>query len=197
MKNFAFALGIGLLAAFITTDEPLAIGSSIPKADVKLKDISGAEISFKESIRKNGVLIMFSCNTCPVVAKYESRTLALGKMALKQDVGVVLVNSNEASRDDGDSYDDMKDYAKKLGYTFNYVIDKNSEMANAFGAVRTPECFLFDKNGKLVYHGAIDDNPNEAAGARPYMEMAIEKMVKGEKIDPPTTRGVGCSIKRN
>ena len=125
-----------------------------------MKDVSGKEISFKEVMKKNGLLVMFSCNTCPVVGKYQSRTLETGKFAMDNEIGVIVLNSNEATRGDGESFEDMQQYGKEQGYKFNYVVDKNSEMADAFGATRTPEVFLFDKTGKLVYHGAIDDNAN-------------------------------------
>lgn len=159
-----------------------------------MKDISGKEVSFKDATKKNGLLVMFSCNTCPIVHQYESRTVESCKKALANEVGVILLNSNEAQRNSGDSYEDMKAYAKKLNYSFNYVIDNNSVMADAFGANRTPECFLFDKDGKLVYHGAIDDNPD--GGEKPYLNTAIQNMKKGDKIDPEKTKSVGCSIKR-
>jgi hypothetical protein len=197
MKRILFsALPVAALAAItlLPAVDPLPIGSSLPNADMKLKDISGKEVSFKEAVKKNGLLVMFSCNTCPVVHQYESRTVAACKDALKNEVGVILLNSNEAYRGQGDSYDDMKAYAKKLGYNFYYAIDKNSVMADAFGANRTPECFLFDKNGKLVYHGAIDDNPE--GGEKSYLTTAISRLAKGEKIDPEMTRSVGCTIKR-
>lgn len=194
-KKLFSAIPIAALAAilFIPAD-PLPIGANLPKADVKMKDITGKEVSFNDAMKKNGLLVMFSCNTCPIVHQYESRTVEACKNALSNDVGVILLNSNEANRGKGDSYDDMRTYAKKLGYTFNYVVDGNSVMADAFGANRTPECFLFDKDGKLVYHGAIDDNPE--GGTVPYLTTAVAKMIKGQKVDPEKTRSVGCTIKR-
>lgn len=177
--------------------EPLAIGSSIPSPESKMKDISGKEIAFKDAMKKNGLLVMFSCNTCPVVKKYQSRTLETGKFALDNEIGVIVLNSNEGTRDEGDSFDDMKHYAKEQGYNFNYVLDKNSVMADAFGATRTPELFLFDKSGKLVYHGAIDDNPNGPDKVtRQHAQLAMQEMVAGKTISTTTTRFTGCSIKR-
>ena len=199
MKKMLFAAFPVALAGVMllnTVNDPLPIGASIPHAEKKMKDINGKDISFKDAMKKNGLLVMFSCNTCPVVEKYESRTLASCKQALSSDIGVVLLNSNEAYRDNGDSFEDMKAYAKKLGYSFHYALDDQSAMADAFGANRTPECFLFNKDGKLVYHGAIDDNANAPSNAKPYLHWAIEKLAKGEKIDPEKTRSVGCTIKR-
>ena len=200
MKKILFSILPVAAITFLslqTFNDPLAIGSSLPGPDKKMKDISGKEISFKDAMKKNGLLVMFSCNTCPVVKKYQSRTLETGKFAAANEIGVVLLNSNEATRNDGDSYNDMKEYGKDQGYPFSYVIDNNSAMANAFGATRTPEVFLFDKNGKLVYHGAIDDNANGADGVkRKHAKIAIEEMVAGKNISTTKTRFVGCTIKR-
>ena len=185
------------LVAFNPVNDPLPIGSAIPRPEVKMKDISGKEVSFKDAMKRNGLLVMFSCNTCPVVHKYESRTVEICKKALDKNIGVILLNSNEATRGDGDSYDDMKEYAGKLGYSWNYVVDNKSAMADAFGANRTPECFLFDKDGKLVYHGAIDNNsngPDEVT--RKHLSIAIDESISGKDVSTKNTRSVGCSIKR-
>lgn len=180
-----------------SVSDPLPIGSSLPNPDAKMKDISGKEVSFKDAMKKNGLLVMFSCNTCPVVGKYKSRTLEVGKYAADNGVGIIVLNSNEATRSDGDSFDDMKDYAKAQSYPFNYVLDNNSTMADAFGATRTPEVFLFDKSGKLVYHGAIDDNANDPGEVtRKHAAIAIDEMVAGKTVSTTKTRFVGCGIKR-
>jgi thioredoxin-related protein len=200
MKKIFFSLLPVLaisLVALKPVNDPLPIGSAIPRPEVKMKDISGKEVSFKDAMRKNGLLVMFSCNTCPVVHKYESRTVEICKKALDKNIGVILLNSNEAARGDGDSYDDMKEYAGKLGYSWNYVVDSKSAMADAFGANRTPECFLFDKDGKLVYHGAIDNNsngPDEVT--RKHLSIAIDESISGKDVSTKNTRSVGCSIKR-
>jgi hypothetical protein len=177
--------------------EPLPIGAAIPATGTKMKDISGKEVSFKDAMKDNGLMVMFSCNTCPIVHKYESRTVESCKKALDNKIGVILLNSNEAYRENGDSYTDMKEYAEKLGYKWNYVVDDKSAMADAFGATRTPEVFLFDKNGKLVYHGAIDDNsngPDEVT--RKHLSIAMDELVSGKDISTKNTRSVGCNIKR-
>jgi hypothetical protein len=140
---------------------------------------------------------MFSCNTCPYVIKNQGRTSAIGSYAQKMNIGVILLNSNEAQRTDDDSYDAMKTYAKEQKYNWNYVVDQNNEVADAFGANRTPECFLFDKNLKLVYHGAIDDNPSDpSAVKRQHLKEAINELVAGKEISFKESKSVGCSIKR-
>jgi thioredoxin-related protein len=194
---FILPLAVLMLLAFRSSNDPLPIGSNLPNADTRMKDISGKEVSFKETMKENGLLVMFSCNTCPVVGKYQSRTLDIGKYAGSKGVGVIILNSNEATRSDGESFEDMQAYAKEQGYGFSYALDADSKMADAFGATRTPEVFLFDKTGKLVYHGAIDDNPNDPADVtRKHAAIAIDEMLAGKTVSTTKTRFVGCGIKR-
>jgi thioredoxin-related protein len=197
-KIFLSALPVMAIAVMTLSpvSDPLSIGSPVPKPDLKMKDISGKEVSFNDAMKKNGLLVMFSCNTCPIVKKYQSRTNEICKYALDNSFGVVLLNPNEAYRNDGDSYDDMKDYGKKNSYSWHYVVDNNSAMADAFGATRTPEVFLFNKEGKLAYHGAIDDNQNNGDEARKHLRIAMEELMGGKDVAVKTSRSVGCSIKR-
>ena len=184
--SFGFILG-----------EVLPIGSDLPMRDVMMKNATGKEISLEKAAGKNGLLVMFSCNTCPYVIKNQERTLAAAKQAASYQFGTILLNSNEAQRSAEDSYTAMKTYAKDQGYTFPYTMDDNSLIADAFGATRTPECFLFDNNMKLVYHGAIDDNPSDAASvSKRYLEAAMKQVIDGEEVAVKESKSVGCSIKR-
>jgi thioredoxin-related protein len=175
----------------------IAIGSKMPKAEVKMKDVNDKEISLKDAIKENGLLVMFSCNTCPYVVKNQERTKEISKYALDNNVGVILINSNEGTRDGDDSFEAMKEYAKAQGYNWSYVVDQKSVLADAFGASRTPETFLFNKEQNLVYHGAIDDNPSDAGNIkRTHLKEAINEMVSGKEISVKTSLSVGCTIKR-
>ncbi|MBA3674510.1 MAG: thioredoxin family protein [Chitinophagaceae bacterium] len=175
----------------------LAIGSELPKADLQMKDIANEDISMKDAIRKNGLLVMFTCNTCPYVIKNQERTNAICKFALKNNIGIILLNSNEGQRTSDDSFEAMQLYAKDQKYEWYYVVDKNHEIADAFGANKTPENFLFNKDLKLVYHGAIDDNPTDAENVnRRHLKEAMNDLLAGKDIDVKETRSMGCSIKR-
>lgn len=185
------------LLSFSIRENNLPIGAPLPKADIKLRDISGTEITLKSSMKENGLLVMFSCNTCPVVIKNRARAKEICQYSQSKNVGVVLLNSNEANRNDDESLDAMKNYAKAQAYNWYYAVDKNSELADAFGANRTPECFLFDKSGKLVYHGAIDNNPNDENNvSRRHLKEAINELLNGKDVSVKETKSVGCSIKR-
>lgn len=183
--------------AFTLVNEPLPIGSDIPKANLQLKNYSGKDVSLKSAMEENGLLVMFSCNTCPVVISNQTRTKEISQYALSNKVGVMLLNSNEGNRGGKESLEAMKTYAKDQAYNWIYAVDKNSELANAFGANRTPECFLFNKQGKLVYHGAIDDSPqNESNISRKHLKEAINEMTNGKDVSVKKSRSVGCAIKR-
>ena len=205
MKKLLFVpLAIALVALMSCDSEeqtvdlnPLPIGSNVPKADVKMKDISGKEVTLKEAFKENGLLVMFSCNTCPAVKANLDRTKEISKYALEKNVGVILLNSNEGQRDDEESFEAMKDYAKEKGYHWSYAVDQKSVLADAFGANRTPEIYLFDKHENLVYHGAIDDNPKEPENVkRAHLKEAINEMLNGKEVTVKTSRSVGCGIKR-
>lgn len=191
------ALSAFVLLAFTISSDILPIGSALPKGDLTIKDIEGKTLTLNQAKKKNGLLVMFTCNTCPYVVKNQQRTKAVCKYALQNDIGVVLLNSNEAQRDADDSYDAMTAYAKEQAYEWHYAVDKDNILADEFGASRTPEVFLFNKDLKLSYHGAIDDNPgNEASVGRHYLKEAINGVVKGTEIAVKESRSVGCGIKR-
>ncbi len=186
----------GTTAFKAVTNPELELGASIPKSEVKMMDVSGKEVSLADAKMENGLLVIFSCNTCPYVKLAETRIKDITSIALRFKIGVVIVNSNEAQRSADDSFEEMKKYALAQGYKANYVVDKNSQLADAFGATRTPQCFLFDKKG-LVYRGAIDDNIKDAADAKEqYLREALFSVGSGKPVKTTSTKSVGCTIKR-
>jgi len=177
--------------------QSIAVGSAAPLTEVKMKDVSGKTISIKDAMQKNGVLVMFSCNTCPYVIKNQARTKEVAAYAKANNVGVIILNSNDAQRDDADSYKAMQDYAKAQGYTSYYVVDEKAKVADAYGATRTPEVFLVNASGKVVYKGAIDDNPaQESDVKRHHLKEAIDETVNGKSVTVKESKSVGCTIKR-
>ncbi|KAI9449999.1 virulence factor BrkB-domain-containing protein [Russula earlei] len=177
--------------------QSIAVGSTAPLVEVMMKDVSGKETSIKQSIGKNGVLVMFSCNTCPVVVKNQQRTKDIAAYAKQHNIGVIVINSNEAQRSADDSYAAMQTYAKQQGYTFSYVVDKDSKIADAYGASHTPEIFLVSNDGKIIYKGAIDDNPTDPSNVKKeYLKEAIDEVASGKPIAIKESKSIGCSIKR-
>lgn len=191
-----------LLFHICFTGSPLPVqglhpGSEMPKGDVKMKDVSGILVSLKEVKTEAGLLVMFSANSCPYVKKNQERTRDICRLAKEKGIGVIILNSNEGGRNNGESLADMQAYAKQQRYDWYYALDSDNEIADAFGATRTPECFLFDKGGKLAYHGAIDDSPADITEIkRNHLQLAINEMVSGKAVSLKESRSVGCSIRR-
>jgi peroxiredoxin len=191
-------LAVGM--AFTPLSKLIKIGSTAPKSDLKMEDVSGESFALKDLNMENGLLVVFSCNTCPFVLRWEDRYGKISDACSKGKIGMVAINSNEAKRSGksmDDSMDAMKKHAQEQGYRFKYVLDKDSELAIAFGATKTPQVFLFNKDLVLKYTGAIDDNLKDASKVQnDYLIKAIRNLANNKKIDPDTTPALGCSIKR-
>lgn len=193
------ALGAIALSAFYEGNSgEMAIGEQMPMMAYDMVDVSGAEHTLRGLHQENGLLVIFSCNTCPFVLQWEDRYNELYDLCQKNNIGMVLVNSNEAKRLTDDSMAKMKEKAKENGYKMPYVLDEDHVVADAFGAKTTPHVFLFNRDANLAYRGAIDNNAaSKAEVTEYYLKEAINSMVAGKQINPNITKAIGCSIKRN
>lgn len=205
MKNLLFSLlAVAVLAANPLFGQELAIGELAPMATAPMMATDGQQHTLTTLAKDNGLLVIFSCNTCPFVVGngtktegWEGRYNGLAQMAEELGIGMVLVNSNEAKREGDDSLPEMKKHAMEAGYTVPYLVDEGSKLANACGARTTPHVYLFNNKFELAYRGSIDDNVNRAEEVTErYLEMAMNRMAEGKKIKTAETKAVGCSIKR-
>ncbi len=176
----------------------LEIGSAMPLMDHQLADISGNTMTLADVKGDAGTLVIFSCNTCPWVIRWEDRYVTLANTYAPKGIGMIAVNSNAARFGGEDSLEEMVEHAKNNGYNFPYAQDPESELASAFGATKTPHIYLFNGDDKLVYRGAIDDNAKNAKKVDvPFLANAIDALLAGNPINPQTTKALGCSIKFN
>ncbi len=204
MKNVvmaAVAAAVTLCSSISYAQVPakIQVGAAMPTHKAVMQDASGGEaIPYYKGADKNGLLVMFSCNTCPFVVKNQETTTKAIAHAKANGIGVVIINSNEAKRDGDDSYKAMKDYAAANGYEGTpYLVDEVSKLADAFGATHTPEVFLFDSKKVLVYKGAMNDDPGDPPNAKEqFLVKAIDALAAGKEINPKDTKSIGCSIKR-
>lgn len=177
----------------------LAPGASLPMADQIFKDGKGKDYRLAELSGEKGLLLVFSCNTCPFVLAWEEQYPRIYKQAQEMDVGMVLINSNAAKRPGVDSPEAMVEHAQEAGYAhIPYLVDRESKLANAMGAKTTPHVYLFDADQRLVYRGSINDkfeNKTKKASQH-FLKQALQALQAGDPIDPATTRQIGCSIKR-
>lgn len=188
------------LMAFAFTHDRLAIGDKAPLQDYKMEDISGSMESLETLKKDNGLVVIFSCNTCPFVLGTEEIYNTIGTLGVRNNIGVALINSNEGKRPGDDDMSEMQKHAADKGYDVPYLLDLNNQLADAFGANTTPHVFLFNKDLELVYTGAIDDR-FEQKSKKPtvfWLRDAMVNMISSRKRDdvPSTTKNIGCSIKR-
>ena len=184
-----------LFLTYISAAE-LEIGSGMPGMDYKLKDISGNTTTLADVKGNKGTLVIFSCNTCPWVIRWEDRYVSIADKYTPKGIGVIAVNSNAGRFDGDDSLEEMVKHAKKNDYNFPYAQDPRSQLASKFGATKTPHIYLFDNNDVLVYRGAIDDNARDARSVdEPYLANAIDQLIAGNPIEKPISKAIGCGIK--
>lgn len=153
----------------------------------------GREHALKEYLGKP-MLIVFICNHCPYA---RAKLPALIKLQTKfwGKINVVGINSNDPNYE-GEGFSNMKTFFKQSRMNFDYLIDDSQKVARAYGAVCTPDPFLFDAAGKLVYHGRIDSSPSiETTTNGDVMEDNINNLLAGKKIEKDFLPSQGCSIK--
>jgi peroxiredoxin len=201
MKSFTRLTSVALVFALAFSLQGLAaaglsLGAPAPATDVKMQNVDETEVSIADVAGESGTLVIFTCNHCPYAKAWESRIAGIGNLYATKGVGVVAVNSNDPSAYSEDRFEVMQERTRQLGMKFPYVVDADSSVALAFGATRTPEAFLFDSAGKLVYHGTIDDNYKDADKVtKPYLRDALDALVGGKEIPLAETKALGCSIK--
>lgn len=165
--------------------------------DFKLQGVDGKTYSlsdFSGKPGKQGALIIFMCNHCPYVkAKVEAMKDLQHKFGDK--ISIVGINSNDPDYPD-EGMDNMKKHVADWDLNFTYLIDDTQKIAKDYGAVCTPDPFLFDKDFKLVFHGRINDAMSPDATAQEHtMEEVITNLLSGRKISNEFKPSMGCSIK--
>jgi hypothetical protein len=194
--SLAFAAATASVAAANPENSTLAIGDAAPMRETRMKSVDGRELSIAEAAGKKGTLVIVICNHCPWVKAWQGRIASVGNDALKKGIGVIAVNPNDPAEYPEDDFDHMKKQSAKAVFKFPYVVDATSDVSRAFGATRTPEAFLFDAEGKLVYHGAVDDNARqEKAVENPWLRQAVDAVANGRAVPVAETKAFGCSVK--
>lgn len=176
--------------------QPLDIGAALPLAGETMQNVTGSATSFEQQMGAEGLAVIFWSNTCPWVAKYESRVLALAEEYVPAGIGFVVVNANDPGAYPEEGMQAIRQQASEAGYPFPYLVDEGSRAAEAFGASRTPQVFLFDTAGRLVYEGTVDDSPSDASQVQEeYLRDAMNQLIAGTTIAVQKTKAFGCTIK--
>ena len=142
------------------------------------------------------VCVIFLSNQCPEVDSYIDRIKQLQTDFQNQGLIIIGMNANDATISPIDSFEKMKEFAANNQLNFPYIRDVTQDVASSFGAEKTPQAFLLDKDGKLQYRGLIDDNINQPESVKSaYLHQAISQILEGKLVTTSTTEAIGCSIK--
>ncbi|HSP42498.1 MAG TPA: thioredoxin family protein [Luteolibacter sp.] len=173
----------------------LHLGDDAP--DFTLPDATGQEFTRADCAGSAGLLVVFACNHCPFVIHLAEALGDLAREIADQGVGTVVINSNDTEKYPQDAPAHMPAFADEHGWDFPYLIDASQEVALAYGAACTPDFFLFDAAGKLVYAGQFDDT--RPRSDRPVhggdLREAVRRLASGEEPMPRQYPSSGCSIK--
>ena len=137
------------------------------------------------------VVVVFTCNHCPVATAYQERLVALQKDYKDKGVQVIAICVNKGAADDLDA---MKKRAESAGFNFPYLYDPTQQVGRDYGATCTPHAFVLDKDRKLAYMGAIDDNMHADKVEKHYIRAALDALLDGKTPETPVTRQFGCGI---
>jgi len=179
--------------ALLYTPQP-DIGRPLPH--FQLNDVNGQPWSSESINAAPAKVIVFMCNHCPYVKAIEDRLIQLAHDLAKKDVPFIAICSNDANEYPEDSPTELLRRSKEKEYPFTYLVDTDQIVARTFGAVCTPDFFVYDKNNCLAYRGRLDDSWKDATKViREELKEAVYKILEGKGLGDQQIPSMGCSIK--
>ncbi|REK10487.1 MAG: thioredoxin family protein [Planctomycetota bacterium] len=171
----------------------LDIGDPAP-AWKDLEGVDGKRHSLSDLEEKEVVVVVFTCNSCPVAADYEDRILEFSKKFAGPDgkVGLVAINVNQIPED---RLPKMKERAEAKGFDFPYLYDESQQIGRDYGAAFTPEFFVLDQDRKVVYMGGMDDSSNSEMVENNYLVPAVEAALAGDTPETAEAPAIGCRVR--
>jgi peroxiredoxin len=172
----------------------LPLGSTPPTFNLPATD--GKVYSLRDFADAKGLVIFFTCNHCPYVIGSDEITRQTAEKFIPQGVAFVGINSNSANTYAEDSFEGMKRRMEEEEFPWKYLHDKSQDVARAYGALRTPHFYVFDKDRKLVYCGRGVDSPRDTSKMTVNdLENALSNLLAGKPISIPLTNPIGCNVK--
>ena len=174
--------------------EKFPIGSKLP--DFSLPNVDGKTLSADYLQGAIASVVVFTCNHCPYVKGSDVAMIKLANDFQEKGIKFLAISSNDALQYSEDNFERMQDKARELKLPFPYLYDESQQVAKAFDAACTPECFVFDSAAKLVFHGTINNSPRHVADVKDhYLQHALEQILAGTVPSPAFVHPIGCSIK--
>lgn len=199
MKKITVLLLAGILICGFTKSYAQSYAPGDVASDFRLKNMDGKEVSLSQYSGAKGFILIFSCNHCPYVKKYERRMEELNVKYAKLGYPVIAVNSNDSAQYPEDSYQNMRKNAREKKFSFPYLHDDSQAVAKKYGALKTPHVYILEKTSQSLivrYIGAIDDNVENAdLVKKKYVEDAVKALLEGKSVKVKETKAIGCGIK--
>lgn len=169
----------------------------IAAPDFELFGVDGERYALKDIMGPKGAVVVFICNHCPYVKAITDRLVAAAVTLRQEGVGFAAICSNDATSHPEDSFENMKIFAAKRGFTFPYLHDESQEIAAAYEAVCTPDFFGLDADGIIRYRGRLDSGRNDSQPGeiKPELVDAMLAIARGESAPVRQLPSIGCSIK--
>jgi peroxiredoxin len=172
----------------------LQIGETAP--DFKLPATDGKTYSLTDFGDAAALVVSFTCNHCPFVTGSDEVTRATVERFGGNGVAFIGINSNSEKTHPTDAFDHMVQRMDEHGFPWVYARDVSQEVARAYGALRTPHFYVFDRERKLVYTGRGVDQPRSAADVTVNdLDRALDELLAGRPVSVPTTNPIGCNVK--
>lgn len=142
------------------------------------------------------LVVVFTCNHCPYALHVEDSLIAIAREYRNSGVEFVAISSNDPEQYPEDSFASMAERAKSRGYPFPYLFDESQEVARAYGAVCTPDIYVFDSERRLAYHGRIDGTrPGEGKSDGSELRSALDELLASGVVSQQQRPSMGCNIK--
>ncbi len=178
----------------LTITPEVELGTDCP--DFTLPAVDGKTYSLKDFQKGKPLVIMFICNHCPYVQAIEDRLIQLGVDLKAHNIPVIGICSNDAESHPEDSFENLQKRSLEKNYSFLYLYDESQQIARTFGAVCTPDFFVYNNEHKLAYRGRLDDSWKDASKVtQRELFDAVLKLKDNKPINNPQTPSMGCSIK--
>lgn len=171
----------------------LSIGDPAPA--FTLPGTDDADHGFETAGGSPATVVIFTCNHCPYALAWEDRLLAAGRDYADRGVRFFAINPNDATIKPKDSFDAMKRRVAEHPWPFPYLRDESQEVARAYGALTTPDVFVFDADGRLAYRGAPDEDYDDPARNAAWLRGALDAVLTAKTPQPAETKSMGCSVK--
>lgn len=172
----------------------LQLGAQAPA--FKLPATDGKTYSLKDFEKSPYLVLFFTCNHCPYVIGSDEVTRKTAEKYAKKGFAFVGINSNSVHTKPEDSFEHMQQRMEEHKFPWIYLHDQSQDIARAYGALRTPHFYVFDRNRKLLYTGRGVDSPRNAANIKVNdLENALEDIVAGRPVKTPLTNPIGCNVK--